>query len=91
MLEILDLGIHNWLAVVLLQWFSVACFGVRALVMFHLMCVYIIFSSVWVAEWPPFWKELITRLTIFLFVFLLIVIQLFPVLFLRDEFGLRLL
>ena len=24
--------------------------------MFHLMCVHIIFSSVWVAEWPPFCK-----------------------------------
>ena len=28
------------------------------------MCVHILFSSVWVAEWPPFWKELLTRLTI---------------------------
>ena len=32
---------------------------------FHLVCVYIIFSSVWVAEWPSFVKELLTRLTIF--------------------------
>ena len=24
--------------------------------MFHLTCVNIIFSSVWVAEWPPFGK-----------------------------------
>ena len=31
---------------------------------FHLMCIYIIFSPVWVAEWPPFGKELLTRLTI---------------------------
>ena len=23
---------------------------------FHLTCVHIIFSSVSVAEWPPFWK-----------------------------------
>ena len=33
-------------------------------VTFHLMRVNIIFSSVWVAEWPSFWKELLTRLTI---------------------------
>ena len=32
--------------------------------MFHLMCVNIIFSSVKVAEWPPFETELLTRLTI---------------------------
>ena len=30
--------------------------------MFPLMSV--IFSSVWVAEWPPFGKELLTQLTI---------------------------
>ena len=30
-------------------------FGVRVSVTFHLTCVdIIIFSSVWVAEWPPF-------------------------------------
>ena len=28
------------------------------------MCVHIIFSSVSVAEWPPFGKKLLTRLTI---------------------------
>ena len=34
--------------------------------MFHKMFVHIIFSSVWVAEWPPLGKELlmIIRLTI---------------------------
>ena len=32
--------------------------------MFDLMCVHISFSSVCVAEWPPFGKELLTRLTI---------------------------
>ena len=32
--------------------------------MFHLTCVHIIFSSVSVAEWPPFGKKLLTRLTI---------------------------
>ena len=31
---------------------------------FHFMFVYIIFSSVWVAEGLPFGKELTTRLTI---------------------------
>ena len=31
---------------------------------FRLMCVLIIFSSVWFAEWPPFGKEFLTRLTI---------------------------
>ena len=31
---------------------------------FHLTCVHIIFSSGWVAEWPPFGKKLLTRLTI---------------------------
>ena len=30
----------------------------------HLMCVYIILSSVSVAEWPPFGKWLLVRLTI---------------------------
>ena len=33
---------------------SVACFGVRVPVTFHLIFVYYTFSSVWVAEWPPF-------------------------------------
>ena len=42
-------------AVVLLL-FSVACFGVRVSVTFHLMCVHICFCSVTVAEWPPFGK-----------------------------------
>ena len=32
--------------------------------MFHHMCVHIIFSSVWAAEWPPFGKEVLTWLTI---------------------------
>ena len=30
------------------------CFGVRVSVMFHFMFVHYTFSSVWVAEWPPF-------------------------------------
>ena len=31
-------------------------FGVRFSVMFHFMFVHYTFSSVWVAEWPPFGK-----------------------------------
>ena len=41
---------------VVLTWFSVACFSVRVSVMFHLMFVHYTFSSVLVAEWPPFGK-----------------------------------
>ena len=32
---------------------------------FQLMCVHITFSLGCVAEWPVFWKELLTRLTIY--------------------------
>ena len=35
---------------------SVTCFGVRVSVMFHFMFVHYTFSSVWIAEWPPFGK-----------------------------------
>ena len=35
---------------------SVSCFGVKVSVMFHFMFVYYTFSSVWVAEWPPYGK-----------------------------------
>ena len=35
------------------------CFDVRFLVMFLFMFVHYTFSSVWVAEWPPFGKYLI--------------------------------
>ena len=37
--------------------FYVACCGVIVSVAFHLMCVHIIFSSVWVAEWPSLGKS----------------------------------
>ena len=43
-------------------WFSVACFYVRFSVTFHLVCVHIILSSLWVAEWSPFGKELLSHL-----------------------------
>ena len=36
----------------------------RVLVTVHVMCDHIIFSSVLVAEWPPFGKKLLTWLTI---------------------------
>ena len=45
---------------------------------FQLMRVHNIFSSVWVAEWLSFGKELLIRLTIGFFVFLVI-----------SRFGLR--
>ena len=35
---------------------SVSCFGVRVSLMFHFVFVNDTFSSVWVAEWPPFGK-----------------------------------
>ena len=35
---------------------SVSCFGVRVSVMLHFIFVHYTFSSVWVAEWPPFGK-----------------------------------
>ena len=35
---------------------SVACFGVRVSVMCHLIFVHYTFSSIWIAEWPPFGK-----------------------------------
>ena len=49
---------------VVLLWISVACFGVRVSVTFHLTCVHFIFCPVWVAEWPSFRKKLLTRLTV---------------------------
>ena len=35
---------------------SVTCIGVRFSVMFHFIFAHYTFSSVWVAEWPPFGK-----------------------------------
>ena len=46
------------------MWFYDACFGVRVVVMFHLMFAHYTFSSVWVAGLPPFEKKLPTRLVI---------------------------
>ena len=67
---------------------SVSCFGVRVSVMFHFMFVHYTFSSVWVAEWPPFGKLLPARLAICFYCILSIChIFLFPVLVLRAGFA----
>ena len=46
--------------VIMFSRYTIGCllpaFCVRVSVTFHRMCVYIIFSSVSVAEWPPFWE-----------------------------------
>ena len=64
---------------------SVSCFGVKVSVMFHFMFVHYTFSSVWVAEWPPFGTA---RLTICSHCILSICnIYLFPVLVLRAGFA----
>ena len=52
--------------------------------MFHFMFVHYTFSSVWVAEWPPFGKKLPARLAICSHCILSICnIYLFPALVLR--------
>ena len=50
-------------------WLAVACFDVRVLVSFLLLFVHFIFSLVWVAKWPPFRKEMLSRLTMFFLYF----------------------
>ena len=63
---------------------SVSCFGVRVSVMFHFMFVHYTFSSVWVAEWPPFGKKLPARLAMCSHCMLSICnIYLFPALVIR--------
>ena len=55
---------------------------------FHFTCVHVIFSSVSVAEWPPFGKELLTRLAICsLCVLTSCGISCFPFWFLGLELG----
>ena len=67
---------------------SVAWFGVRVSVMSHLMFVHYIFSSVWVAEWPPLSLYMSARQAICSHCLLSICyIYLFPVLVLGAEFG----
>ena len=47
-----------------LLWFSVVCFWCQSFYkVSSYVCLYC-FSSVWVAEWPLFGKDLLTRLTI---------------------------
>ena len=66
---------------------SVACFGVRASVVFHLMLVHNTLSSVWDAEWSPFGEKLPARFAICSLCLLSICnIYLFPVLVLRAGF-----
>ena len=67
---------------------SVNCFGVRVPVMFHFMFVHYTFSSVWVAEWPPFGKLLPDRLAICSYCILSICnIYLFSAMVLRAGFA----
>ena len=67
---------------------SVSCIGVRVSVMFHFMFVHYTFSSVWVAELPPFGKLLLARLAICSHCILSICnIYLFLVLVLRAGFA----
>ena len=67
---------------------SVACFGIRISVMFHLMFVHYTFSSVWVTEWPLFGKWLPARLAICSHWLLFICnFYIFPILVLRAGFG----
>ena len=64
---------------------SDSCFGVRVSVMFHFMFVHYTFSSVLVAEWPPFGEKLPARLAICSHCILSICnIYLFPALVLRG-------
>ena len=64
-------------------------FGVRVSVTCHHIFVHIILSSVWVAEWPPFGKELLTRLTIYCLPSLTICnFSYFPFWFLGRDLGL---
>ena len=56
--------------------------------MFHLTCVQISFSSVWVAEWPPFGKKMLNRLTICILCILTICnFSYFPFSFLGLDLG----
>ena len=57
--DIQKMGVFCFLTVPMRQFFVVLCclfFGVGVSVTFHFMCVHIIFSSISVAESPPFGK-----------------------------------
>ena len=63
-------------------------FGVRVSVTFHLMCVHIICSSVWVAEWPAFGERAAHSVDhLFSTDFDYLLFKLYPVLVLRAGFG----
>ena len=87
-----SLSPSNSLLTVPRRWFCCGCllplYGLSVSVTFHLMFVQIILSLVWVIEWPPFWKELLTRLTICCLCILTICnFSFFPVWVLRTRFG----
>ena len=66
----------------------VPVFDVKVSVTFHLMIVNIIFSLVWVAEWPPSGKKLPTRLTICsLCILTICYFSYFPFWFLGRDLG----
>ena len=66
----------------------IICFDVRVSVMLHFMFVHYTFSSVLVAEWPPFGIKLPARLAICSHCILSICnIYLFPALVLRARFA----
>ena len=60
--------------------------GVRVLVMFHFLLVHYTFSSVWVAELPPFWKYLPSRSVICSAFCLFVIFIYFPFMVLRAGF-----
>ena len=63
-------------------------YRLRISVTFHVMCVNITFSSVCVAMWPPFGKELLIRLTICYFCILTICsVCYFPFWFGEQDLG----
>ena len=67
---------------------SFSCFDVRVSMMFHFMFVHYTFSSVWVAEWPPFGKIAARSVSNLFSLYLSICnIYLFPVLVLRAGFA----
>ena len=64
-------------------------FGVRVSVMFHLIFVNIIISSVWVAQWLPFWERAAHPIChMFFSYFYYFLFKLDPVLVLMAGFGL---
>ena len=67
---------------------SVICFAVRVSVMFHSMFVHYPYSSVWVAEWPPFWEIAARSVSnLFSLFFVICNIYLFPAFVLRAGFA----